>query len=179
MRAWPLWFLILPLPLYCDTSKKYSAAANFAVDILGQPDSRPGTWGTEGSYTFKLRFKPPDGHRVRVLRAYGDFLVWPKGKVEQGRYAGALMALHTGAPDGSQRCDLCADNHLLYIQTATSGQPARAPFDFKFNAGLLGPDHTLYIKVAVWLNDTGLEIHCEPTFVAVYRFEDEDENGTP
>jgi hypothetical protein len=150
----------------------YSAAANFSLDLQGDPDSRPGTWGSAGFHVFQIRFSPPLGHRVRILRAYGDFLVWPKGQVASGKFAGALFALHNSGPEGSVRADWAADNTFLYIQVATSGEPARAAFDYDTEAGgLLAADHVLNVKVAVWLNDTGLEIHCEPTFTLVYRFE--------
>jgi len=37
---------------------------------------------------------------------------------------------------------------------------------------LLAADNILYVKVAVWLNDTGLPIHIEPTWVSVFQVED-------
>lgn len=152
-----------------------SSATNFSADILGTPDTRQGTWGRAGAETWRIQFKPPAGHRVRITRVYGDFLIWPRGKVEKGRFAGALFGLQTTAPEGSERADLAADNTCLYIQTATEGRPARAAFDHDVSAGcLLQPDHVLVVKVAVWLNDTDREIHCEPTWTMVYSYERED-----
>jgi|SRR5579871_1097497 len=56
-------------------------------------------------------------------------------------------------------------------ETATGGSPARAPFNDNVSAGGLLEGNALYVKVAVWLNDTGLQIHMEPTMVIVYRLE--------
>ena len=64
------------------------------------------------------------------------------------------------------------DNCFLYLQIATGGLPVRAPFDDDVSAGGLLDDNTLYVKVAVWLNDTGLPVHMEPTMVIVYRLEE-------
>jgi len=152
----------------------FSSAANFSADILGVPDTRPNTWGRAGARTWQIRFKPPAGYRVRITKVYGDFLIWPKGTVEPGKFAGALFGLQTTAPEGSERAIPTADNTFLYVQTATGGAPARAAFDYDVSAGgLLERDHVLTVKVAVWLNSTELEIHCEPTFVAVYGWEKE------
>lgn len=152
----------------------YSAAANFSADLIGAPDARPNTWGTAGATSHRITFRPPAGYRVRVLRVYGDFLAWPVGKAPEGRFAGALWGLQTTAPEGSQRADWAADNTMLYVQVATGGQPARAPVNFDVReGGLLEPDNVLVSRLAVWLNDTGLKIHMEPSFVAVYQFERE------
>jgi hypothetical protein len=151
-----------------------SSATNFTADILGVPDTRPDTWGRAGVKTWRIQFKPPAGYRVRIARVYGDFLIWPRGTVEPGRFAGALFGLQTTAPEGSVRADWAADNCMLYVQTATGGQPSRAAFDYDVSAGgLLERDHALTVKVAVWLNDTEREIHCEPTFTMVYGWEKE------
>jgi len=158
-----------------DILGPYSSGTNFSADIKGTPDTRPRTWGTAGEFIFPIKFSPPPGYRVRILRAYGDFLVWPKGVVVKGRFAGALFGLQTTAPEGSVRADWLADNTFLYIQTATGGERAREQFDFPVDVGgLLERDNMLRVKVAVWLNDTGLEIHCEPSFVLTFSFEREE-----
>ena len=65
------------------------------------------------------------------------------------------------------------DNCFLYVQQATGGKPERAAFDNDVRAGgLLSNENTLYVKTAVWLNDTGLAIHMEPTWVTVFQVED-------
>jgi len=155
----------------CDHTPR-SVASNFSTDIKGDPDTRAMTWGTAGATTHRITFSPPRGCRVRVLRVYGDLLAWPRGTVEPGKFAGVLWGLQTTGPEGSLHADLAADNTMLYIQHATGGGPARAPVDFAVAAGgLLERDHVLVSKLAVWLNDTGRDIHMEPSFVVVYRFE--------
>lgn len=168
---------LLVLTAVSMMAQTYSAATNFSVDLIGVPDTRPDTWGT-ASYAVKaITFKPPQGQRVRILRVYGDLLIWPLGIVPQGKFAGVLLGLQTTAPDGSVRMDWGADNTMLYIQDATGGEPRRAAFDYKVSVGgVLGPDNKLIVKMATWLNDTGLPIHIEPSFVMVYRFENNDNN---
>lgn len=164
----------------CSQKPAYSASANFSADMSGTPDTRANTWGTAGATTWQIHFFVPEGDRVRIMRVYGDFLIWPKGKVPDGTYAGALFSLHTSSPDTpvSTLAPLMVDNCFLYLQLATGGHPERAAFDTKVSAGgLLESDNTLFVKVAVWLNDTGLPIHMEPTFVAVFQVQ--DASGSP
>ena len=167
--------LLIILTAICAVAQTYSAATNLSVDLKGTPDLRQDTWGT-ADYSIKtITFNPPPGHRVRILRVYGDFVSWPIGKVEPGKFAGVLLGLQTTAPEGSTRMDWGADNTMLYIQDATGGGPRRAAFDFDVSdAGLLQPDNKLLVKMAVWLNDTDLIIHMEPSFVMVYRYEKND-----
>ncbi len=162
--------VLLPLLLPAQTR---STAANFSVDLRGDPDLRANTWGTTGYVVWKIPFSVPAGTKVHLLRAYGDFLIWPKGKPPEGTYAGALLSLHTSAPDKpvNSVSPYLVDNCFLYIQAATGGKPARAAFDYDVSPGGLLDNNTLYVKVAVWLNDTGLQIHMEPTMVIVYRLE--------
>lgn len=157
------------------TAQTHSAATNFTVDLLGKPDNRPDTWGT-ADYSIKtIQFYPPPGHRVRILRVYGDMVFWPITPFPQGKFAGVLLGLQTTAPEGSARMDLGADNTMLYIQDATGGEARRSAFDYDVTiGGLLQPDHKLNVKMAVWLNNTGAYIHIEPSFVMVYRFEKAD-----
>lgn len=151
-----------------------SLATNFTVDIKGEPDTRASTWGTAGVELKRITFRPPAGYRVRILRVYGDFLIWPLGKVESGKFAGALLGLQTTALEGSARADWAADNTFLYLQIATHGGPERAAFDHRTSdGGLLESDGVMVVKLAAWLNDTGLFIHMEPSFVAVFQYEKE------
>ena len=154
-----------------------SAASNFAVDLFGSPDLRPGCWGLADARTATITFHPPAGYRVRILRLRGDFLAWPRvlpgeDPVPAGRYAGALLGFQTTAPEGSAWADWASDNTLLYIQVATSGEVARASYNDDVSVGgLLEPDHRLLVKMAAWLNATSKPIHMEPTFVLTYQFE--------
>lgn len=149
----------------------YSAAANFAVDIAGEKDERPYTWGTAGAEYKRITFKPPTGYRVRILRVYGDLITGVRGKVPPGQFAYALLAMQSTAVEGSVRADLAADNTFLYIQTPAV--PAtRAPFDFDTSVGgLLEEDNVLVVKVAVFLSDVSVPVHLEPSFTVVFRFE--------
>lgn len=150
----------------------HTSATNFSADILGEKDTRPGTWGTAGAAVWQIRFTPPPDKVVQVLRVYGDVVAWPRGPVEKGTFAGMLFGLQTTAPDGSVRGNLLADNCFLYLQDVVAADGKRTPFDLRFDGVFLRPDNVLVIKVAAWLNDTGKEIHIEPTFAVVYRFVD-------
>jgi len=155
----------------------HSASANFSADLYGAVDTRTSCWGNAEAWTFVMTFKPPEGYRVRILRLRGDLVSWPrvlKGEspVSPGSYAGVLLAFHSTGSDTSERCDYCADNHMVYIQDALSDKPSRTPFNVDTTiGGLLAADHKLNIKTAAWLNTTGYPIHLEPTFTVEYRFE--------
>jgi hypothetical protein len=140
------------------------SCSNFSADIYGDPDTRPGTWGRAGAEKWEIRFVQP----VKIQRVYGDLLAWPKGEVPRGAYYGVLMGLGTNQPDGSAFCDWCADNVFFYIQGAGSraSPVVRIPFDTKLN--LEGFHDMITVKVAAFLNDTGREIHIEPTFCLEY-----------
>jgi hypothetical protein len=155
----------------CESTPVLRAAANFAVDLEGEPDTRPHTWGKAAAHEWIMEFRNvPPGKRVRITRVYGDFVAWPVGEVPPGTAAGVLFGLQTTEPDGSERVWPAADNTLVYIQHATKGEVARAPFDFRISGGAL-PDARMRVKVAVWLNDTGRRVHIEPTFVVEYVYE--------
>lgn len=171
--------LLAAAPLFAADciSKPCSVATNFAHDIIGEPDKRADTWGTAGAELKQVRFAaPPDGYRIRILRVYGDFLVWPRCVVPPGKFAGALWGLTTTAKDASVLADLAADNTFVYVQHATGGAPARIPVDFKVSeGGLLEADNIVVSKVAAWLNDTGCALHLEPSWVMVFRYEKQEE----
>ncbi len=153
-------------------NKFCSVATNNSTDLKGQPDTRPNTWGDADYAVHKVKFNPPIGYRVRVHRVYGDFVAWPIGHTPKGTFAGVLWGLQSTQPDGSIYADLAADNTFVYVQHAVARKPIRIPVNYNTSAGgLLGPDHTLISKVAVWLNNTGLQIHMEPSFVVVFKYE--------
>jgi hypothetical protein len=159
-----------------------SGAFNFAYDLYGTKDTRPGTWGTADVATWKITFAPPPGFRVRILRAHGDLIAWVRGAPED-TYAGVLLGFQTTAPEGSTKADLIADNTMLYIQdTVSRGRPCRAPFDVDVSAGgLLEEDNVLVVKIASWLNDTGKPVHAEVSATITYKFvkiERRDENAS-
>jgi hypothetical protein len=153
----------------------YSTALNFSVDLAGTPDTRPGTWGNAGFAQNLTIFSPPAGQRVRVLRIYGNFIAFPRsGAPRAGTSCEVGWGLKTTAPDGSAYASTGYDNSFVWLQdVVTSPLPScRLMFDFDVHAGgLLEPDHHLISQTFVALNTTGLTIHMEPTFTAVYQFE--------
>lgn len=181
-RLLPLALLACPLFAGDCITAPCSAAMNFAYDIIGTPDSRPGTWGSAGSQSSNVKFKAPPGYRVRVLRVYGDLTWWPRGTPESdpadkaiGKTAGVLLGLSTTAPDGSEKVEGggASDNCLLYIQDASKGEAKRTPFDYDTHvSGLLEQDGVLVVKFAVWLNTLDLCLHGEPSLVVVYKYEE-------
>lgn len=160
----------------------FTASSNFAADLLGPVDTRVGCWGRAEAVTWAVTFKAPAGHRVRILRIRGDLVAWPKfltGELPMhaGRYAGVLVGFQSTAPEGSTRCDWCADATWIYYQGAldsTSTRPLRIHWDDSVDE-LLEPDHKLVVKVASWLNTIEKPIHIEPTFTVRYQFERQGE----
>jgi hypothetical protein len=153
----------------------FTASSNFSVDLLGEKDTREGTWGYTGAQTWPIQFNPPEGYRVRVLEISGDLIAWPRvlpgeTAVQPGAYAGVLVGFQTTAPEGSERCSPCADNTPVYLQAGLDGRPSRIAYARKVNM-LLEQDNRLIVKVAAWLNTTGKPIHIEPTFTLKYRWE--------
>lgn len=178
-RCFVLVAALLPI-LSAQSTIPYSSAINLSTDLAGDPDTRPGTWGTQGEVVWQIHFSVPAGDRVRMLRTYGDFLIWPKGIVSPGTFSGTLFSLHTSSPDVPVNTvsPYMADNCFLYVQQATNGGPRRVPIDFNVTyGGLLESDNTLYAKMAVWLNNTGLPMHMEASWVSV--FEVADGTGIP
>jgi hypothetical protein len=149
----------------------YMASANFTVDLEGVIDKRAGDWGDAGSVTWNIVFTPAAGLRTRILSVAGDFLMWTPLPIVGGSSAGALFALASTGPGGSVNGSLIADNTFLYVQVASDGQPSRAAYDRDVHVGgLLEADNTLVVKVAVFLNNTGTALHCEPTMTIQYQF---------
>jgi hypothetical protein len=153
----------------------YSTAVNFSIDLAGVPDTRPGTWGNAASAQNLMQFTPPAGHRVRVMKVYGDFIAFPKsGTPRAGTSCEVGWGLKTTAADGSSRISTGYDNSFVWLQDAVLPAQLKSRSGFSFEVatgGLLEPDHKLISQAFVALNTTGLTIHMEPTFVMVYQFE--------
>lgn len=155
-----------------------SFSTNVAWDSMGSPDTRPTTWGASGYCDTPIPFTDvPSGERVRILRIYGDYIMWPHGTIPPGTAAGGLTGLLTpscgqspyvGPGLGSQGC-------FFYIQAGCGQEPIRAPFDFNVQeGGLLDADNTMLLRLGLYLNDTGVSIHMETTMVVTFRFETEE-----
>ncbi len=162
----------------------FSASTNFAADLMGVQDERPGTWGLTEAVTQTVQFVPTKpGWRTRIIKVYGDFIAWPKGFIptkypdslqdpKVGYYAGVLWALTTTAAQGSQRVLPGADNCMIYLQNSVRVDTVRAAFSEDVGyGGLLEPDNKLQSTMAVWLNTLGIPVHMEATWVTVYQFE--------
>jgi hypothetical protein len=153
----------------------FSTALNFAVDLAGIPDTRPGTWGNAASAQNLVTFSPPAGYVVRVLRVYGDFIGFPKSGTPAADTSCEIgWGLKTTAPDGSALVSTGYDNSFVWLQNVVnSSAPAcRAAFDHVVETGgLLPADNKMISQTFVGLNTTGLTIHLEPTFTMIYQFE--------
>ncbi|HUA58998.1 MAG TPA: hypothetical protein VML19_09610, partial [Verrucomicrobiae bacterium] len=67
---------------------------------------------------------------------------------------------------------LGASGCFVYLQQGVGREPVRAAFDFDVaTGGLLDPDNTMLVRRAVFLNETGVSIHMEPTFIVEFRYE--------
>jgi len=148
-----------------------AVSTNYAVDLEGLPDTRPGTWGSAGVQDWKMPFHPPAGYRARILRVYGDWIAWTRSAPPAGTRSGVLFGLQATTAAASKNADFASDGCMLFLQGATDGSPFRAAFDQKVVNGLLGPDNVLVVRAAVFLNDLGMPIHIEPSFVIEYRWE--------
>lgn len=169
---------LLALLLLCCPPATYTVAGNFATDIAGEVDGRPQTWGRAGSTTHVLTFENvPEGRCVKLERIVGDFVLWPTtagagpAVVPEGRYMGGLAGVQVYPLEGENgRADWASDETLVYVQTGTRGEVARAAFDVdlrRVENSVLRANHQLAFVQAVWLNDTGLAAHMEVTFSAL------------
>ena len=165
-------------------------AGNFSADLEGQvlpgDVERPEIWGLREAFAWPLKFEPPAGHRVRLLSITGDLTarlttrgegpVWVSGAYP---YVGVLAGVQTRAESaGSVHADHAADDVLAYIQ-ADIGRDGVARIAMRedwrgLRNALLGPDHTVWFKVAKYLDETGLRTHLEVTFSQLrFRYEPE------
>lgn len=186
--------VLLTLAGCCAGSDIFTLATNLSVDLRGKPDTRPTTWGTAEAFEWgvdskdqdSITFHPPTGQRVKILAVQGDLVAWPTemglkpAVIPVGRYAGVLLGLgrQPRSPQvSSAHCSLCCRDVFVYVQGVLSQQQStlRIPLQYAAVNYILGPDHKLYVKVAVWLNDTGLAVHLEPTMTIQYQWTTETE----
>jgi hypothetical protein len=169
---------MIPLLFAALLMGPFTASGNFAYNLYGTLDTRQQTWGYQDSQEEVLTFSPPPGFRVRITRLRGDLVAWATPSTipappPPGTTAGVLLAFHDSTPDGSTRCDYCADNTPLYLQdSVTAAKPnTRAPFDVAVD-WVLPADNRMIVKAASYLNTTGQTIHAEATFTVTFSFEE-------
>ena len=64
------------LAICADPGNIRKATGNFATDMVGAPDTRPGTWGNAGVDVTSIPFTPPPGCVVEIVRILGEFVAW-------------------------------------------------------------------------------------------------------
>ncbi len=171
-----LTLLLLCVPAFAQ--QPMTVAGNFPRDLLGPIDTRPYTWGHAEAQTLSIKFNPPKGYRVRILKLRGDMTSMPTVKdsdpaIPNDRYAGTLLGFSTSSSTGSKECNYCADGCFVYIQDALHGGDAkRAPYDYDYTteAIYLDADNALQLKIAAFLNTIG-PVHIEATYVITFRYE--------
>ena len=159
-----------------------TVATNYSVDMVGSPDTRGSCcWGDHGFQAWEMEFIPDQnipGGIIQIEEIHGDMLSWPTNKgqapaiIPEGRFIGVSVALHRSDRWNSQDyCAFCNRDCMLYMQDALSSkQPvSRITYDIVDMGYRLGPDNTLRIIVAQWLNDAGVMVHMEPTLTIKYR----------
>ena len=157
-------------------AQTYIASGNFATDLVGTQDTRQNTWGRADYVVYPVKFQEQGGKRIQIVSVRGDAVAWIKSlpgdpPTPPESASGVLVSFSTTAPDGSTRCDYCADNCILYVQgVVTEKQPSmRAPFS-ETGLNTVLPDGVLNAKVASWLNTTGKPIHIELTYTIRFRY---------
>jgi hypothetical protein len=149
---------------------------NYPYDAQGEPDTRPGCWGDAGYNDGPVQFLDvPAGHRVRIVRVYGDFVAWPMGDPAEGKFAGILFGLLATDNGASPYATLSAKGCPLYLQNVVGKDGVRGSFDVECSAaGLLGPDHVMLVRRAIFLNELGCSVHQEPSFVVEFEYVPEE-----
>ncbi len=150
-------------------SSPCSGSTNFPRDLYGPVDTRPNCYGHAEAAILPITFKPPAGYRVKILGLRGDLVSWALGKPAQGKVTGVLLGFSTTGPEGSVHADWLGDNTPLYVQDVLRNKK-RTRFDYPDVDTILEPDHVLNLKIATWLNETGVPYHLEATASITYRF---------
>lgn len=156
----------------------FTVSGNFPRDLYGPLDDRNLTWGHAAAEVLPIRFSPPPGYRVRILKLRGDLVAMPRvidaaDPAPANGYAGVLMGFSTTSSAGAAECDFCATGCMLYIQdNLHGGEARRAPYDYSFRDEriLLDRDNLLNLKLAAYLNTTGHPIHMEGTYTITFEW---------
>lgn len=191
MRASLLLFFALPLAAQMRMTIKHdatqgdciaspcSSSINIPFDSQGTPapsGAGPGYWGTQGSALTSISFEGlPAGFSVQLLRIRWNLMGWIRGLVPASTQAGILWSLQTtaslqaGAVDNVQ---YGTNGCFLYPQMVFGVNvvsPLQVETDLSKDNIVL-PDGVMWSKEAVFLNNTGLHVHIEATWVTVYQF---------
>ena len=167
--------------VYSPALGPYSTAINIAGDLTGVIGDCPGTWGGCAAYASQVQFHPPTGYRTRILRVYGNFIAAPKtGTPAPNQRFEVGYGLKTTAPDESSLVTYPGyaatgyDGSFLWLQDYITpiADKSVIPFNVDVSAGgLLEPDNILISQAFIALDQTGLTVHEEVSFVAIYQFE--------
>lgn len=106
---------------------------NLPADLLGEDDTRPGTWGKAGVRQVPYKFLDvPENHRVRLLKIEGDLVCWPRQGAAPGSCAGVLWGLtrtNVTEQGESKTLQYASDGCFVYVQDAVvSGEKSRTAF---------------------------------------------------
>lgn len=161
-----LLYLFLALASSLFSTNVYYVSGNVSIDIKGEPDSRPGTWGNAGAQYHEIKFNRPPGSRVRILLLQGDIVTFPWDQARSNGHAGVLASFTTKPnPMGAANlCTLCSADVLHYTQTISSLEGDTRQFTRVFKNGYILPEDTLVIVQAVWLNTYDVPVHIETTY---------------
>ncbi len=194
MRNALIILLLVVLPGCAQEHRTFTVSGNFPRDQYGAVDDRlpgvscnvgPCIWGRAAADSLPIRFSPPAGYRVRILKLRGDLIAWPKvldgqPAVSPSAYAGVLLGFSTTGAEGSTKCDFCADNTPLYVQGAIHGGAAiRVPYsyDYRDERVILGDDNVLVLKLASFLSTIPYPLHLEGTYTISFEFEPSIRSG--
>lgn len=147
---------------------------NYPYDAVGEIDTRPGTWGRTAYDDGRIQFtNVPKGYRVRIERTYGNVTARLHGAAPPETYVGVLFGLITTNTVASSYATLSSGGCMLYLQADIGpGQARIIPFDVNTHAsGLLESDSVLLIRRAIYLNETEVSVHIEPSLVVEFHYE--------
>ena len=156
-----------------DPGTLHAISGNFSSDQVGTQDTRQYTWGKAAAEIKVLTFdKVPAGCRVELVKMTGDFIGYALGAVPAGTQAGVLIGVSRSGAGlaGSHFADFAADGVYVYRQATVDSQSARLAINDTFVDSVLNEDNVVWFKIASWLNNTGLTIHMEVSFVLQFHY---------
>ena len=162
---------IMSLPRdYSNQNVKFMSGC-FSYDLDGPRDTRPYTWGTAEGAISEIKFMPPSGMQTVVHSITGDIVAWTRNET-RGKF-GVLYGFQQYPYNvgGAGELDMGDISTLLYGQTGSnSTEVTTRTFNKTFKKPIALPVHSLFVKGASWLNETGQEVHLEITYTVEYEF---------